>query len=113
MGWKRCRCLQNKEKSIKLFENHKVKIDIIGLILVHSILQWDGRGVGACKIKKKNIKLFENHKVKIDITGLILFHSILQLTNKQAHKQTWLRGIRRGHKKCFYCLYSQYKYIQH
>jgi len=45
---------------------------------------------------RKNIKLFENHKLKIDIIGFKLFHSILQIPNKQAHKQTRLRGIKKG-----------------
>ena len=58
--------------------------------------RWDARGVGAYKIRKKNIKLFKNHKVKIDIIEFILLHSILQIPNKQAHKQTRLRGIKKG-----------------
>ena len=45
---------------------------------------------------RKNIKLFENHKLKIDIIGFKLFHSILQIPNKQANKQTQLRGIKKG-----------------
>ena len=45
-------------KNIKLFENHKVKIDIIGFILFHSILQIPNKQTRLRGIKKGTIEMF-------------------------------------------------------